>query len=46
MDDALLVRVLDRMADLDEEVEPLARGELVLVAVIGDLMPRTSSMMK
>ena len=37
MDDPFLMRVLDRLADLDEQLEPLVRGEIVLVAVIGDL---------
>jgi hypothetical protein len=27
MNDSLLMRVLDGMADIDEEVEPLSRGE-------------------
>ena len=37
VDDALLVRVLHRLANLDEQVEPLRGGELVLLAVVGDL---------
>ena len=37
MDDAFLMRVWDRAADLDEQVQTLSRGELVLIAVIGDL---------
>jgi hypothetical protein len=37
VNDPLLMRVLDGLADLDEQVEPLEGGELVLVAVIGDL---------
>ena len=36
MDDALLMRVLDGLANLDEQVEPFLGGEIVLVAVIGD----------
>ena len=36
MDDALLVRVLDREAGLDEEREPVLVLEMVLVAVIRD----------
>jgi hypothetical protein len=36
VNDALLMRVLDRLADLDEEIEAVLRGELILVAVIGD----------
>ena len=36
VDDALLMRMLDRLADGDEEFEPLARREVVLVAVPGD----------
>ena len=39
VDDALLMRVLDGVTDLDEEIEPFLGGELVLVAVIGDLDP-------
>ena len=31
-----LVRVLDRLADRDEQLQPLARRELVVVAVLGD----------
>ncbi len=37
MDNPLLVCVLNGLADLDEQVEPLLGGELVLVAVFGDL---------
>jgi len=37
VDDAFLVRVLDGVTDLDEEVQPLARGAPVLIAVVGDL---------
>jgi hypothetical protein len=36
MDDALLVRVLDGVADLDEQIQPLLWSRLVLVAVIRD----------
>jgi hypothetical protein len=36
MNDPLLVRVLNRAADLHEEVEPLLGGEITLVAVLGD----------
>ena len=39
VDNALLVRVLQGMADLDEEVEPLLGREMILVAVVGDLDP-------
>ena len=39
MNDALLMRVLDGLANLDEQFEPLVGGEIVLVAVIGDLDP-------
>ena len=39
VDDALLVRVLHRLANLDEQVEPLPGGELVPLAVVGDLDP-------
>ncbi len=34
MDDSLLVGVLNRLADGDEQLQPLARRELVLVAVL------------
>ena len=37
MDDAFLMRVRDRAADLDEQVQTLSGGELVLIAVNGDL---------
>ena len=37
VDDALLVRVLDRPADGDEQPQPLARGEAVAIAVLGFL---------
>ena len=36
VDDPLLVGVLDRLADRHEQLEPLARRELLLVAVLGD----------
>ena len=36
MDDPLLMRVLDRLADRHEQLQPLARRQLVLVAVLGD----------
>ena len=36
VDDPLLMGVLDRVANLDEQLEPLTRIELVLVAVVGD----------
>ena len=36
MDDPFLVRVLDGLADLDEQVEPFLGGEIILVAVVGD----------
>ncbi len=36
MDDAFLVRVLNRLAHLDEQLEPLPCGEIVLVAIRGD----------
>ena len=36
VDDALLMRVLDGVTDLDEQVEPVLGGELRLVAVVGD----------
>ena len=37
MNDPLLMGVLDGMADLHEQVQPLLGREVVLVAVIGDL---------
>src|SRR5664280_1478608 len=37
MDDSLLVRVLDDLANLDEQLEPIFSGNFVLVAVFGDL---------
>jgi hypothetical protein len=46
VDDPLLVRVLDGLANLDEQVEAFPGGECILVAVIGDPMPRTSSITK
>ena len=36
VDDPLLVRVLNRLTDLDEQIEPLLGGEIRLVAVIRD----------
>ena len=39
VDDALLMRVLDRLADGDEQFQPLPRREVVLVAVPGDRHP-------
>ena len=36
VDDALLVRVLDRVTDGNEKLEPLAGRELVFVAVFRD----------
>ena len=36
MDDALLVGVLDRLADGDEQLQPLPGRQVVLVAVLGD----------
>ena len=36
MDDSLLVRVLDGLADLDEQIEPFLGGEIGLIAVIRD----------
>jgi len=46
MNDALLVRVLDGLANLDEQIEPFLGGEIGLVAVIGDANARTSSITK
>jgi hypothetical protein len=39
VDDPLLVRVLDGLANLDEQIEPFLRGEIGLIAVVGDLDP-------
>jgi hypothetical protein len=39
VDDAFLVGVLNGLAGLDEQVEPLARGKPVLIAEVGDLDP-------
>ena len=36
VNDPLLVRVLDGVANLDEQIQPLAGVEMVLVAVVGD----------
>src|SRR5271166_1015777 len=36
MDDSLLVRMLNGPADLNEQLEPLGGGQLVLVTVVGD----------
>jgi len=36
VNDSLLMRVLDGVADLGEEIQPLACGKIVLIAVIGD----------
>ena len=36
VDDALLVGVLDRLADRHEQFQPLARRQVVVVAVFGD----------
>src|SRR2546422_7671968 len=37
MDHAFLVRVLDGVANIDEEFEALSGGEIILVTVLGDL---------
>ena len=36
MDDQILMRVLDRLADSAEELQPLRQRQLLLDAVIGD----------
>ncbi len=36
MDDAFLVRVLHAVAELQEQLEALARGEPLVVAIVGD----------
>ena len=40
MDDALLVGVLDRGADRDEQVEACPSGEILLITVVGDGLSR------
>ena len=40
VDHALLVRVLDAVADADEQLEPVAEIEAVPVAVVGDRLAR------
>src|SRR5206468_11648422 len=37
MNDPLLMRVLNRLANLDEQFEALIGGKIVLVAEVGDL---------
>jgi hypothetical protein len=37
VDDSLLMRVLDGLANLDEEIEPVARGKLGFVTILRDL---------
>ena len=39
MNDSFLMSVLNRLANLNEQFEPLARGKFLLVAVIGDFHP-------
>ena len=39
MDDSFLMRVLHRLADGDEQLDALLRGELLLIAVVRDLHP-------
>src|SRR5207244_5038611 len=39
VNDALLVGVLDRLADRHEQLQPLARRQAVVVAVLGDRYP-------
>src|SRR5438034_6971376 len=39
MNDAPLMRVLDRLADLYKELKPIICGERMLIAVFGDLDP-------
>ena len=36
MNDALLMGVLDRLADRHEQFQPLARREVVVIAILGD----------
>ena len=46
VDDALLVRVLDRVADLHEQLEPFVGGELLSSQKSVIFIPRTSSITK
>ena len=36
MNDSFLVRVLDSLADLNEQLEPLDRGKIILLAEVSD----------
>jgi len=36
LDDPLLVRVLDGLTSLDEQIEAFLRGKVVLIAILGD----------
>lgn len=46
VDNSLLMRVLNGLANLDKKAEPLLGGKILLVAVFVILMPRTNSMTK
>ena len=46
VDDAFLMGVLDGLADLAEQLQPLIRRESVAVTVIGDRDPLTNSITK
>jgi hypothetical protein len=46
MDDALLVSVLNALADFDEQLEPISYRELVFVAEFGDWNALTYSIAK
>ena len=39
VDNPLLMRVLNRVTDLDEQIQPLAGGQVLLVAIPGDRNP-------
>src|SRR5215471_2841243 len=39
MNDAFLMRMLHRVADLDKQLQPFLGGEIMLIAVLGDLYP-------
>jgi hypothetical protein len=46
VDDSLLMGMLNRLADRDEQLQPLAWRQVVIVTVLGDGFSWTSSMRK
>jgi len=46
VDDPLLVSVLNRLADTDEQRQALAHGQVILIAEIGNGNTATNSMTK